>query len=122
MNIKKIQRFLKTNIIILIAIQAILFLIFGLPILGLYSALEVASYAGCEISAVGPQECYLYGIEIGERLYGYAIPMVGAPLTPIAFWYAFNDLLIPINVVCFIFGVIYLTNINDEKRKQRANK
>ncbi len=79
---------------ILVALGVINFVLFGLPILGLYSVFSFAQSIGCKISAADSQECLFLGIDIGERLYSYSIPIIGSILTPIAFVYSFWDLIL----------------------------
>jgi hypothetical protein len=71
---------------------AVFVFLFGFPILGAFSAFKLASWLGCSLSARASTECMFLGMDIGERLYGYAVPFVGAPLTPIAFLSGFWDI------------------------------
>lgn len=89
----------------IIKIDIALFVLFGLPIIGV---LSVAFLLGCELSAAGPKECMFLGFDIGERIYFYAIPLIGSILTPVAFLFAFFDILLVLNFPVITFFIIYL--------------
>lgn len=68
--------------------------LFGAPIIGTLSAFGLAEIAGCPLSAANSVDCYFLGLNIGQRLYGYAVPLVGSIMTPIALFSAFKDILL----------------------------
>lgn len=89
----KANRIIKARNIVFFAGVIFAFL-FGSPIIGLFSAHAFAFLLGCTITSAGPSECIFFGLDMGNRLYAYAIPWIGAPLTPIAFAYAFGDIML----------------------------
>ena len=94
------QRFLKILFWSALSIEGVLFLVFGIPVLGALSAFELADRLGCTLNAADVHTCMLIGVDIGERLYGYTVPLVGSLLTPITFFISFFDILILINLIC----------------------
>jgi len=68
--------------------------VFGMPIVGIFTVAGVIDVLGCELSARGPSDCQFLFLNLGERFYGYAIPLVGGLLTPIAFVGAFWDFIL----------------------------
>lgn len=79
------RKLLKTLFWSALAVEGVLFLVFGLPVLGALSAFELAETLGCTLNAADAHVCMLMGVDIGERLYGYTVPLIGSLLTPIAF-------------------------------------
>ena len=69
-------------------IGAVLFLPFATPVLGTILVFTIADLLGCNLTAAGPEVCMLFSLDIGERIYGYAIPLIGTIFTPIAFYNA----------------------------------
>ena len=94
------RKFLKVLFWTAIGVESLLFIVFGLPLLGAFSAFELAETLGCTLNAADTHVCMLMGIDIGERLYGYTVPLLGSLLTPGAFVLAFFDILIVINLIC----------------------
>ena len=78
----------------------ILVFAFTSPLLGAISAFELSSAFGCRLSAVGPADCTVLGIDLGARLYGYALPFFGTIATPLAFWAGFSDVFVAWVIVC----------------------
>ena len=94
------RKFLKVVFWSALTVEGVLFLIFGLPMLGALSAFELADKLGCTLNAADAHVCMYMGMDIGERLYSYTIPLIGSLLTPVAFVFSFFDILIVINVIC----------------------
>lgn len=84
--------------------------LFGFPIVGIFSALKLASWLDCSLSASGATECMLWGVDIGERLYVYVIPLIGSLLTPIAFFMGFWDLLLAWAALVLLLHVLWRFN------------
>jgi hypothetical protein len=104
-NYTKLVKWLDYLVPKIIKIDISMFLLFGLPIVGL---LGVTFLLGCDLSAAGPKECNFLGFDIGERVYFYAIPFIGSILTPVAFAFAFYDILLVLNLPVMVFLVLYL--------------
>jgi hypothetical protein len=100
-------KFLKYLMFGLLGFEVILFLLFGLPVLGGLIVHTLADVLDCSLSASGPKECLVLGLDIGRRLYGYIIPLVGMIFTPIAFFFAFLDVLIVVNSTVLILFILY---------------
>ncbi len=99
----------------LIFLQGILFLIFGVPVIGAMSAFELAELLGCTLNAAESHECMLLGIDKGDRLYGYKVPLIGSVLTPITFLLSFMDVLVVLNLICLLCWVVRrMTSEKDE--------
>ena len=85
--------------------------LFGFPIVGILSALQLSSWLGCELSARGASACMLWGWDIGERLYVYVIPMIGSLLTPIALVIGFWDILLAWAALVVLLHVLWRTSV-----------
>lgn len=94
---------------ILFFVGVIFIFLFGFPIVGLLSVLQLSSWLGCELSARGASQCLLWGVDIGERLYGYVIPMIGSLLTPIAFAMGFWDVVLAWAALVLLLHVLWLS-------------
>ena len=60
----------------------------------MYFVFWLTENINCALNAAGPVECIRYGIDFGDRLYGYMIPLIGSLLTPVAFVIGFWDFII----------------------------
>ena len=76
-------------------------IVFAIPIVSTIIVFNLSNVIGCSLSAAGPNECVLLGLDIGERLYGYTVPLVGSILAPVTFLFAFWDI-IAVWLLCFI--------------------
>lgn len=85
--------------------------LFGFPIVGILSALQLSSWLGCELSARGASACMLWGWDIGERLYVYVIPMIGSLLAPIALVIGFWDILLAWAALVVLLHVLWRTSV-----------
>lgn len=72
------------------------------PILSTFVVFNLVDALDCDLNASGPTECFFLGLNFGERLYGYMIPLVGSILSPIAFFGGFWDLVL-VWIIVFIF-------------------
>lgn len=76
--------------------------IFGplsLPIVGVVTVGQISGFLDCGITAAGPGECDLLGLDLGSRLYFYAIPFIGSFLTPVALFMGFWDVLLALFLI-----------------------
>ena len=101
---------LKTARNIMFFLGVIFIFLFGFPIVGILSALQLSSWLGCEFSARGASACMLWGWDIGERLYVYVMPMIGSLLTPIALVMGFWDVLLAWAVLVVLLHVLWRRN------------
>ena len=77
-------------------------MIFGplsLPIVGVVTVGQISEFLDCGITAAGPGECDLLGLDLGNRLYFYAIPFIGSFVTPVALFMGFWDVLLALFLV-----------------------
>ena len=72
----------------------IIFVPLSLPVVGIVTVGMISGLLDCGITAAGPGECYVLGLDLGNRLYFYAIPFVGSFLTPMALFMGFWDVLL----------------------------
>ena len=79
---------------------------FASPVLGVFSALGLSSAFGCPLSAAGPADCTVLGLDLGARLYGYAVPFFGTFATPLAFWAGFSDFFLLWTAACLILWLL----------------
>ena len=64
----------------------ILFLVFGLPVVGTYTMLALADHLNCTVNVSAPQPCYLFGADISGIVGAYAYGSVlGGALNPFFF-------------------------------------
>jgi hypothetical protein len=92
LKIKKVWVILGVMILVLLAT----------PILSTFVVFNLIDALDCNLNASGPTECMFLGLNFGERLYGYMIPLVGSILSPIAFFSGFWDLVI-VWLIVFVF-------------------
>ncbi len=97
---------------VLLAFGIVMLIVFAIPIVSTIIVFNLSNFIGCNLSAAGPSECVFLGIDIGERLYGYTVPLVGSILAPVTFLLAFWDI-IAVWLLCFI-----LVTLAQRYRKQ----
>lgn len=72
----------------------ILFLVFGLPVLGTIVVFSISKELGCTVNAGSVHPCYLFGKDIGPVLYNYLIGSIfGGLLNPFLFISGFVTLM-----------------------------
>jgi len=97
-------------------------LLFGLPVLGFYTANFIFEDCfGCEITSglfdnhSEHNPCYLLSIDISSKVEAYSVPFISYFLTPISFFTAFYDLLI----LWFIL-IVYSTYKMKKENKENS--
>ena len=93
---------LKLAKVILLIFGGIMVIGFAIPMLSTMFVFNFSEAIGCNLSAAGPSECRFLGIDIGSRLYGYTIPIVGSLLTPVTFIMSFWDIIIVWSLCYFL--------------------
>lgn len=83
---------------------AIFALIFSTPMLSAMLVFKLSSLLGCSLSAAGASECLFLGIDLGQRFYGYTVPLIGSILSPIAFFFGFWDVML-----IWLISIIFIT-------------
>ncbi len=71
-----------------------LFALLATPILSTYFVFWASNALGCDLSAAHTNPCFLFGLDIGDRIYGYAVPLIGSLLTPVAFLIGFWEFIL----------------------------
>lgn len=62
----------------------LLFLVFGLPVIGNHVVLSMAVDHGCRVNAAGSHPCVMLGIDWGDTVYSYGISsLLGGIINPI---------------------------------------
>ena len=84
----------------LVSTGVLFIVLLATPFAGMMSAGLLASVFDCHLTAKGPEPCLILGVDMGERLYGYAVPFIGSLLTPLAFFYAFWEIVVLWAITC----------------------
>ena len=86
----------------------LLFLAFGLPLIGNFTALTLADFLECAVTSSKPQPCYIFGRDIGEVLYNYAVTsLVGGIANPVLFFQLLTAAL-PAPIVFAWFSALFV--------------
>ncbi len=65
-------------------------LAFATPVIGFFSAKFLfVNELGCNMSSFSQSSCFVFGVDIGDRIRMYNAPFIGVLATPIAFFMAF---------------------------------
>lgn len=72
-------------LLILVAIPpTVLFLAFGLPVIGNWVVLSLALDHGCRVNAAAAHPCAVYGVDMGDTVYGYLVSsLIGGFANPV---------------------------------------
>ena len=101
---KGTMTYLKVTKLLLIIFGGLMVVGFAIPILSTIFVFNFSEIIGCSLSAAGPSECMFLGIDIGNRLYGYTIPIVGSLLAPVTFVMSFWDIIIIWSLCYFLLS------------------
>jgi hypothetical protein len=114
---------LKVALFLLGAPLALLFLIFGLPIVGSAAALNLAHELGCTVNAASAHTCLLFGTDIGDILYNYAMTSLFlGVLNPLLFFLLLVTVISQVVAIAWFVAVLaLLILIRDVKRQLSGN-